>query len=121
MACQIDKPYSTTPLLLPNGLLVNHTYGILNLAKVDKQHLIQLHNPHGKGEWNGSWSENSPIWSKFPELESTLLGRHTSTSSGHSYSGGTFWMSYEDFIQNFNAVDVTHIVYPHSMKQEVLF
>jgi hypothetical protein len=105
MSCQIEKSFfSAVPL--PNGLLINHSYGILNLAKVEKQHLIQLHNPHKKGVWNGDWSENSHIWSKYPAVESTLkVNKHGGEREG------IFWISYEDFIQNFNSVDVTHIVY----------
>ena len=23
---------------------------------------MELRNPHGMGEWNGKWSDNSPVW-----------------------------------------------------------
>lgn len=105
MSCQIEKPDAISPAL-SNGLLVNHPYGILNLTKVDKQHLIQLHNPHGKGETIGTWNEASSIWTKFPTL-STLFGQQEDGENS-----GTFWMCYEDFLQTFNTVDVTHIMYP---------
>lgn len=99
MTCQIERPELMDPL--PNGLLPNHAYGILCLSKVDKQYLLQLHNPHGRGEWNGDWSENSPMWSKYPNL----------SAHQNDARDGIFWMSYEDFVRSFNAVDVTHVVY----------
>lgn len=107
MSCQIEKSYfSSAPL--PNGLLINHSYGILGLVKVEKQHLIQLHNPHKKGVWTGDWSEGSFMWSRYPSVETTLKDKKLGGEKE-----GIFWMCYEDFIQNFNSVDVTHIVYPY--------
>lgn len=107
MSCQIDKTFfSAAPL--PNGLLINHSYGILKLVKVEKQYLLQLHNPHKKGIWTGDWSENSPMWAQHPSVDAAL---RANKSTGER--DGVFWIRYEDFIQNFNAVDVTHIVYPN--------
>lgn len=108
MTCQIERP-DTPASPLSNGLLVNHLYGILNLTKIDKQHLIQLHNPHLKGEIIGNWNEASAIWAKFPTLENTLVGQQGGGVEGSN--DGIFWMCYEDFLQIFNSVDVTHVVY----------
>ena len=112
MSCQIDKSYFS-PAPLANGLLINHSYGILNFAKVEKQHLIQLHNPHKKGVWTGNWSEGSPIWSKHPAVASALANKLIG-----GQREGVFWICYEDFIQNFNSVDVTHIVYLNTRREE---
>ena len=112
MSCQIEKSYFSS-LPLPNGLLINHSYGILNLVKVEKQHLIQLHNPHKKGVWAGEWAENSAMWAKYPAVESALKANNKASAERESI----FWISYEDFIQNFNSVDVTHIVYLYMKEQ----
>jgi len=94
------------------GLVALHAYSILDIREYPMMNtqctrgggvsgfmdntlrLIQIRNPHGKGEWKGAWSDNDVKWRKLN------LGLTTGVNDG------TFWMSYEDFLMGFQIVDV---------------
>ena len=63
------------------------TKGIQEL-KLDNDNvirLIQIRNPWGKFEWNGDWSDNSPLWTdELKEIFKPKLDE----------GDGTFWMSF---------------------------
>ncbi|CAE7548171.1 sol [Symbiodinium natans] len=98
------------PELAEVGLVGYHAYSILDLQEVDHRdvpeplrcggsepiQLLKLRNPHGMGEWNGEWSDNSVLWT---ELLETRLGRSGSDD-------GTFWMDFMHFLMAFQVVDV---------------
>ncbi|KAJ3246563.1 Calpain-type cysteine protease dek1 [Chytriomyces hyalinus] len=62
--------------------------------------LVKLRNPWGKVEWKGKFGVDSVEWS--PSLRKRLQ----ETCSPGADEGGTFWMSYHDFLQRFMQVDV---------------
>jgi hypothetical protein len=44
-----------------------HAYTLLSAAEVldingNTVRLVKLRNPWGSGEWNGDWSDQSPLW-----------------------------------------------------------
>eukprot|EP00826_Nyctotherus_ovalis_P046264 TRINITY_DN5203_c0_g7_i2.p1 TRINITY_DN5203_c0_g7~~TRINITY_DN5203_c0_g7_i2.p1 ORF type:complete len:489 (+),score=145.22 TRINITY_DN5203_c0_g7_i2:152-1618(+) len=79
-----------------NGIVQGHAYAILNVVDYAGEKLIKLRNPHGSRgiEWNGDWSDESPLWSPAAVAE---LGLEISTD-------GVFWMSINDFVDEFKYV-----------------
>jgi hypothetical protein len=49
-------------------------------------------------EWNGDWSDNSPLWT--PALKKQL-----NVASGDD---GIFWMSFKDFVRMYGAISICH-------------
>jgi hypothetical protein len=82
------------------GLVAGHAYSILDAKRFPsaKVSLLQLRNPWGSFEWKGAWSDNAPEWDKHPTIKK--LCNHVSADDG------TFWISLEDFVEQFNNVDV---------------
>jgi hypothetical protein len=85
-----------------NGLVGGHAYSILkavNATAADGSplQLIQLRNPWGSFEWNGAWSDGSPLWDQNPAV-AVLVGR------GVVAEDGCFWMPWADFAANFTTI-----------------
>jgi len=60
-----------------------------------KVRLLKLHNPWGKQEWNGAWSDGAKEWTA--EVLETL---------DHTFGDdGLFWISYEDFLKYYPEID----------------
>jgi calpain-15 len=85
---------------LPNGLIPGHSYTIVAAKDAKNYRLIQLRNPWGNFEWTGEWSDTSQLWTS--EIKSLL-------SYTPDVNDGTFWMSYFDFIKNFNSLNTCKI------------
>eukprot|EP00397_Hematodinium_sp_SG-2012_P015064 GEMP01015335.1.p1 GENE.GEMP01015335.1~~GEMP01015335.1.p1 ORF type:complete len:884 (+),score=179.77 GEMP01015335.1:241-2892(+) len=92
------------------GLVPNHAYSILDLREFPNMHhgdknvtgftdatlrLVRIRNPHGRGEWNGAWSDSDVKW------------QHLNLDLTTNKNDGTFWMAYEDFLMGFQIVDVS--------------
>lgn len=90
---------------LENGLIAGHAYGIISHYVHNtepKVRLIKIRNPHAGGtEWNGRWSDKSPLWQKHPEI-ATACG-HTDTEDG------MFWMCWTDFLDTWTTVFSTRV------------
>ena len=89
------------------GLLTEHAYSLLGVRVVTGApvaggvaRLVQLRNPWGRREWRGDWSDTSSMWT--PQMRSAL--NHTPSSSD-----GLFWMSFDDFVDYFDRVDVCRV------------
>ncbi|CAG8544956.1 6780_t:CDS:10, partial [Diversispora eburnea] len=88
--------------LLPNGLVVELPYGItdiqvvkIGVLKINNEIvLIKLHNPCNEVEWSGPWSNKSPEWNLVDNIKRNKL----------IVQDGDFWMSFHDFITNFNSL-----------------
>lgn len=65
--------------------------------------LLRIRNPWGnEQEWNGKWSDNSSEWH---ELSSDVK-KDMGLSFAHD---GEFWMSYDDFIANFEKMEICNL------------
>ncbi|CAI5780793.1 calpain-12 [Podarcis lilfordi] len=93
-----------TELETPEKLLKGHAYSITGFRKVhvggQKVKLLRLRNPWGRVEWNGSWSDTSPLWSYVdPGLREQL---HVKQEDGE------FWMQLSDFVHHFDILEICH-------------
>jgi hypothetical protein len=87
-----------------SGLVAGHAYTITNVKQIEEHgkrkstYLIRIRNPHGNAiEWNGAWSDH-----KIPEIYAKELELEVKDD-------GEFWMSLEDFVQNFHSVEICHL------------
>ncbi|XP_071215120.1 calpain-9 isoform X1 [Salvelinus alpinus] len=89
------------------GILFRHAYSVTGLENVKTKYetveLVRVHNPWGKIEWEGPWSDmNGPEWSHVREEEQKRLDRVQKED-------GEFWMAVSDFRQNFESMEVCHL------------
>ena len=88
------------------GLVEGHAYGILDVKEAEGKRLIQIRNPWGDSmEWNGDYSDNSPLWTE--GLKKAVNFKKE--------DDGTFWMSFQDFMKYYN--DVIIVYYKNDWKQ----
>uniref|UniRef100_A0A6S8JXE5 Calpain catalytic domain-containing protein n=1 Tax=Dunaliella tertiolecta TaxID=3047 RepID=A0A6S8JXE5_DUNTE len=80
-----------------NGIVHGHAYAIVNVKQVDDFRMIQLMNPWGTFEWQGAWSDRSPLWRQHPKVARAV--DHTAEDDG------TFWMEFKDFQKYFKCLD----------------
>ena len=62
--------------------------------------LLNIRNPWGQFEWDGAWSDTSPLWT-----EDMIKGFNAVLDE----SDGSFWMSFEDFTGKFDSLDVCRV------------
>ena len=65
------------------GLVSGHAYSLLEVKQYREHRLLHIRNPWGKFEWNGNWSDNSPLWTE--EIKSAL-------NVTLAEDDGAFWM-----------------------------
>ncbi|OMJ79270.1 hypothetical protein SteCoe_20738 [Stentor coeruleus] len=82
------------------GLMPGYSYTILQLRETRNEYLINIRNPWGYFEWEGDWSNKSPLWT--PELINSL---HPELGE----DDGTFWMSFRDFLNYFNSINICRV------------
>ena len=89
-----------------NGLIKGHAYSLLSIEEIETNKgpvsLVRIRNPHGQTEWNGAWSDDSSMWNDVSE--------NVKQSIGHSKNDdGGFFMSFEDWINEFEAFTTCYI------------
>ena len=86
------------------GLVPGHAYSVIRVMEVTtkdgKQKLINLRNPWGHKEWLGDWSDGSEKWTE--ELRNQCCNFEINDD-------GSFWMSFEDFINFFVIGGICHL------------
>ena len=87
-----------------NGLISGHAYSLIAAHEVTgsdrRQHkIVQIRNPWGKGEWNGKWSDNSPLWTQ--ELRNQL--------KQVDQDDGSFWMPFEDWCREYDDIGICKV------------
>ncbi|KAL8596286.1 hypothetical protein ACOMHN_021325 [Nucella lapillus] len=106
---------------LANGLIMGHAYSITAVRLLDlktprvhgKIPLVRVRNPWGNEcEWKGAWSDTSPEWSMVSERQKHELGLKKDDD-------GEFWMSFQDFTQQFQKLEVCNLG-PDSMDEDNL-
>jgi calpain-15 len=56
------------------GLVAGHAYSLLRTARTpDGQCLVQLRNPWGAFEWQGDWSDSSPLWTEELKVDENYI------------------------------------------------
>ncbi|MCI4374894.1 hypothetical protein PGIGA_G00012020 [Pangasianodon gigas] len=102
MGCGSHPGATSANTELPNGIVEGHAYTVTGVTKVMSEgepvKLVRLLNPWGHKEWNGDWSDRSPLWGSVnPEERTNLL---------QNKDDGEFWMSMQDFCKSFANVDI---------------
>lgn len=78
----------------PQGINYGHAYTVLRVVEIQGYKLMQLRNPWGSGEWTGDWGDKSSKWT--PRLRSLL--------NVTNEQDGIFWMSFDDYTNNFRSI-----------------
>ncbi|GMH43643.1 hypothetical protein BSKO_11565 [Bryopsis sp. KO-2023] len=82
------------------GLVESHAYALLAAYKVQTTRgtvrLVKLRNPWGSGEWNGAWSDHSPLWTN--DLKNQV--------GMEDEDDGIFFMSFDDFRSYFGTLSI---------------
>ena len=78
--------------ILEMGIIFNAAYTIYDVQLVDGHQLLKLRNPPGDhDEWQGDWSDKSPLWTR--RLKAKL--------GWVDEDDNTFWMAFDDFCNVF--------------------
>ncbi|BHF72814.1 hypothetical protein SprV_0401588500 [Sparganum proliferum] len=98
--------------VLPTGFVPGQAFGLTDCRKLRLTdvsgarlvRLVRLRNlwPSARVGWVGSWSEGSSEWLSLPPEDRVKVG----LVKGE----GEFWMSMEDFLANFDYLDICHVV-----------
>jgi len=107
MGCSLNDKNSKVEMS-PEGIVLNHAYGILSVREIQGLKLIRIRNPWGKGEWRGSFSDDDDNWDNYKGLREAL---------GHELKDdGVFWMEFKDWCINYNRIYVAKI-FPSTWQQ----
>ena len=87
---------------MDNGLITGHAYTVTKVLDLNGKKLIRIRNPWGQGEWTGAWSDNSEKWN-------SLTGAEMAKVNLKEAEDGEFWMSYSDFIKNWDFITICHL------------
>lgn len=107
MGCSIHADPSEREVKLPSGLIMGHAYAITAVVTLNVNgrtvKLVRVRNPWGNEvEWNGAWSDRDPVWNQLPYQDRQNLGQQ-------SRADGEFWMTYEDWIENFHQIQICSV------------
>ncbi|KAJ0061642.1 hypothetical protein NL108_005750 [Boleophthalmus pectinirostris] len=84
-----------------NGLVNAHAYSVTKVTEVyhrgSKVKLVRVLNPWGQQEWNGDWSDNSPLWNQVSREDRAKCEKD---------DNGEFWIELEQFCHNFNVLTI---------------
>jgi len=117
MGCSIDTPPGgAIEGKLSNGLIQGHAYSMTAVRDVKTKsygqvQLVRIRNPWGNSaEWTGRWSDNSQEINNLTSSEKRTLDITKDDD-------GEFWMSYDDFVNNFTKLEICNLG-PDSMSEE---
>lgn len=81
------------------GIIAGHAYTLMSAHKLSNgDKIFRLRNPWGKGEWKGSYSDDSQAWND-------KLKKEVEWSSGED---GSFYMKVDDFLTHFISASICH-------------
>lgn len=114
-----DLSFGSDAYVSKIGIAGSHAYSVLGVFEIisnggrntllrfedtnkyqpsQKQRIIKLRNPWGKGEWKGDWSDKSPKWT--PELQQQLGVKNQ--------EDGVFFMDFDNFCKYYSDVQVCY-------------
>ncbi|XP_071450361.1 calpain-A-like [Hetaerina americana] len=108
MGCSIEQSGGIMEGRTSLGLITTHAYSVTNVREVtltngQKIQLVRLRNPWGnEAEWKGAWSDGSREWNSISQEDRNKIGLTFDND-------GEFWMTVQDFKQNFSSLDMTHL------------
>ena len=77
------------------GVISGHAYSLIQIVEFKHQgkdvRLLQLRNPWGSGEWQGAWSDKSPLWTP-------ALKKQCGFVDGDD---GMFFIELNDYLEHF--------------------
>lgn len=76
-----------------------HAYSVIQVKEAFGNQLMNIRNPWGTFEWQGDWGDNSKKWTD--QMIAALKPEFG--------DDGTFWMSFQDFVKNFRALNVCKV------------
>ena len=78
------------------GVISGHAYSLISIHEVKSEgksvKLLRLRNPWGQGEWQGDWSDKSPLWTP-------ALKKQCNFVDGDD---GQFFIALEDYLEHFS-------------------
>lgn len=102
MGCGTPQGATSENTVLPNGLVEGHAYAVTGVKEIKSkgrlEKLVRLWNPWGTGEWNGDWSDKSPLWQTVDPQERDMCLE--------VFDDGEFWMPLEDFCKFYSDMDI---------------
>ena len=82
------------------GVISGHAYSLISIHEVksngQRARLLKLRNPWGSGEWQGDWSDKSPLWTP-------ALKKEVGFVDGDD---GIFFIELEDYLRHFSWTSV---------------
>ncbi|KAK6181228.1 hypothetical protein SNE40_009128 [Patella caerulea] len=117
MGCSIDADPNQLEAELENGLIMGHAYSVtaVKLVNISTSRvsgeicMVRIRNPWGnEAEWKGAWSDQSDEWTLISDEEKQEIGLTFDDD-------GEFWMSFKDFISNFEKLEICNLG-PDSMQ-----
>jgi len=91
------------------GIAGSHEYSVTATHKINSNNaytgeteevqLLRMRNPWGKTEWNGDWSDNSPLWRGVSDDVKSDIGFINKDD-------GEFWISFQDALVYFDSFDI---------------
>ncbi|ESO85096.1 hypothetical protein LOTGIDRAFT_235955 [Lottia gigantea] len=115
MTCNIQCVKEEVGKYTDKGLVLGHGYNITDVKSITVSrslqgtigssmlYLVRLFNPWGSREWNGAWSDSSEEWKRVAPQQWEKMGVKFQQE-------GEFWMSFEDLLNHFTAIDICHFV-----------
>jgi len=79
-----------------SGLLSDHAYAMVEARNCQGHRLVKIQNPWGSYEWQGDWSDDSPLWTESMKEEVNFVNA----------DDGAFYMSFEDFFRCYSEITV---------------
>jgi len=91
-------------VLTEKTLVPGHIYTLISVHQIEDAagnhvRLVKLRNPHGKFEWKGAWSDQSPNWT--PKLKDKL--------GFEEKEDGVFFIQYEEMLNYLNLITICKI------------
>jgi calpain-15 len=95
-----DRFTESAAPLKKGGLVPGHAYTVIVAREAQGNRLLNIRNPWGQFEWDGDWSDKSPLWTE--EMKSEIR-------PVLDENDGTFWISYEDFTKQFSGINICRV------------